>query len=185
MSALHLAEVHQAPPGPKRKRKDGDGGGSRGDRFYQDAQRIYADGRADADTRALLLAFAYAVVTAPPDDAVAQWTLIRQALGKTRTYGERLDKLIRNDAPRYVPPDAQPRSYDNLLQVCAAPRTRPYRSRPWTGATAAQLADQARRDEEDFRNTKGICGDTASEYVVEKLPDTGWHKLHYFCPRHQ
>ncbi|MBM9510065.1 hypothetical protein, partial [Actinacidiphila acididurans] len=41
------------------------------------------------------------------------------------------------------------------------------------------------RDEEDFRNTKGICGDTASEYVVEKLPDTGWHKLHYFCPRHQ
>lgn len=26
-AAPHLAEVHQAPPGPKRKRRDGDGGG--------------------------------------------------------------------------------------------------------------------------------------------------------------
>lgn len=181
-AALHLAEVHQAPPGPKRKRKGG--GGSRGEEFYQYAQRIYTDNRADADARALLLAFAYAIVTAPPDDGEAQWNLVRECLGKNRIRHERMWKLLRDDAPRYESPQFQSRSYDNLLQICTAPRLRPFRSRPWSGATAQDIAEQVKRDEEDFRNTKMICGARASEYVVEKLPDTGWHKLHYFCAAH-
>lgn len=182
-AALHLAEVHQAPSGPKRKRKDGGGGG--GPEFYEYAQRIYSDDRADGEARALLLALAYAVTTAHRDDGAGQWALVEQALGKGRGGRERMSKLIRDDAPRYVPPQSQPNNWDAMLRICSAPRLRPYRSRPWSGPTALHLADQAKRDAEDFRNTKGICGATASEYAVEKLPGTGWHRLHYFCTAHQ
>lgn len=182
-AALHLAEVYEALPGPKRKRKRG--GGGRGDEFYGYAQRIYADERANSDSRALLMAFAYAVVTAPPNDGSAQWDLIRQCLGKNRARHEWLRKLLRDDAPRYESPQFQARSYDNLLRICSAPRLRPFRSRPWSGANAQDIAEQVKRDEEDFRNVKMICGAQASDYVAEKLPGTGWHKLHYFCAAHQ
>jgi hypothetical protein len=49
------------------------------------------------------------------------------------------------------------------------------------------LADgpAAEPEEEDFRNRLGVCGSHATDYAVEKLPETGWHKLHYFCTRHQ
>lgn len=181
-AALHLAEVHQAPPGPKRKRKDGGGGG--GSEFYEYAQRIYSDDRADSDARALLMAFAYAIVTAPPEDGKAQWVLIKEALGQGRVR-PRLAELMRKDTPRYVSPMYEPASYDNLRGVCSAPRLRPFRSRPWSGANAQDIAEQAKRDEEDFRNTRMICGAQTSEYVIERLPDTGWHKLHYFCTAHR
>jgi len=181
-AALHLAHAHQAPPGPKRKRKDGDGGG--GSEFYEFAQRIYSDDRADGEARALLLALAYAVTTAHRGDGAGQWELVEQALGKGRGGRERLAKLIRDDAPRYVPPQYQPNGWDNLLRICSAPRLRPFRSRPWPGATAQDVAEQAKRDAEDLRNIKGICGGTASECAVEKLPGTGWHRLHYFCAAH-
>lgn len=182
-AALHLAEVHQAPPGPKRKRKDGgDGGGSE---FYEFAQRIYSDDRADGEARALLLALAYAVTTAHRDDGDGQWALVEQALGRGRGGRERMWKLIRDDAPRYVPPQYQQNNWGIMLRLCCAPRLRPYRSRLWPGATAQDIAEQAKRDDEDFRNTKSVCGATASEYAVEKLPGTGWYRLHYFCTAHQ
>lgn len=180
-AALHLAEVHQAPPGPKRKRKGGGGGGSE---FYEYAQRIYSDTRADSDARELLLAFAYAVVTIQ-DDGQAQWDLVRQALGRGRSYRPRLQQLIEQDLPRYLPPDRQEASPENLLRVCSAPRLRAFRSRPWPGATAKDIADQARRDEKDVRNTHMICGNSTSDYAIEKMPATGWHRLHYFCPAHR
>jgi hypothetical protein len=180
-AALHLAEVHQAPPGPKRKRK---GGGGNGGEFYEYAQRIYADDRADGGARALLLALAYAVTTAHRDDGPGQWALVKQALGRGRGGQESLSRLIRDDAPRYVPPQYQQNNWDVMLRICSAPRLRPYRSRPWLGATAQDIAEQAKRDAENVRNVKGICGATASEYAVEKLPGTGWHRLHYFCAAH-
>lgn len=180
-AALHLAEVHQAPPGPKRKRKDGGSGG--GSEFYEYAQQIYSDGRADSDTRALLLAFAYAVVTVP-GDGPTQWRLIKEALGQGHAR-PRLAELMRKDTPRYVSPMHTPASLNNLRGVCSAPRLRPFRSRPWPGANAQDIADQAKRDEADIRNTRMICGAQTTDYVIEKLPDTGWHKLHYRCAAHR
>jgi hypothetical protein len=183
-TALHLAHAHQAPPGPKRKRK---GGGDSGGEFYEFAKRIYADDRADGDARALLLAVAYAIVTVP-DDGKAQWDLVRQSLGRGR-YSHRhpLSEFAVRDVPRYVPPEYRPGGYDPLLRRCQAPRVRPYKSRPVHGytRTAAEQAAQDKRDAEDFRNVRGVCGEGNTESVLEKLPGTGWHKMHYFCPRHR
>lgn len=183
-AALQLARAEQLPPAPKRKRKDGDGGGD-GKAFYEYATRIYADDRADAQTRELLLAVAYAVVTCQPDDGHAQWELVRQALGVRKRGAYGLDRLIEHDVPRYVSPEYLPGGWDNMKRLCMAPRLRLFRSRPWKGATPDQIAAQARKDDEDFRNVEKICGNTAQDYVVEKLPGTGWHKLHYFCPAHR
>lgn len=187
-AALHLAEVHQAPPGPKRKRKDGDGGGSRGDRFYEFAKRIYADDRADGDARALLLAVAYAVVTVP-EDGKAQWALIREALGRAgrHTHHNPLAEFVEQDVPRYVSPEYQRGGYDPARRRCQAPRLRPYKERPPTKwvPTPEERAAREKRDAEDFRNVRGICGEGNTESVLEKLPETGWHKMHYFCPRHR
>lgn len=185
-AALHLAEVHQAPPGPKRKRK---GGGGSGGEFYEFAQRIYADDRADGDARSLLLAVAYAICTAPPDDGKAQWALVRQALGRgsRRAYRNPLAEFIEQDVPRYVPPEYQRGGYDPLKRRCQAPRLRPYKERwptKWV-PTPEERTAREKRDAEDFRNVHGICGESNTSSVLEKLPGTGWHKMHYYCPRHQ
>jgi hypothetical protein len=178
-AALHLAHAHQIPPGPKRKRKGGGGGGSA---FHEYATRIYADERADAHARELLLALAYAVTTAPAGDGSAQWDLVRKALGTRRTRRAGMAELILEDVPGYISP-LHDRRWES--RYCEAPRLRPYRSRPYPGATPQQVAELAKADEADFRNTDNVCGDVGQEYVVEKLPATGWHKVHYFCPRHR
>lgn len=181
-AALHLAPAREIPT-PKRKRKGG--GGDGGTEIYDYAKRIYADERADSEARELLLAIAYAVTTATPEDGHEQWALVRQCLGRGRARRSRKDQLIERDIPRYISPEYQPNDWDNLLRICQAPRLRPFKSRPWNGATPAQLADQRRKDEENFRNVRGICGNGASDCVTEKLPGTGWHKLHYFCTGHR
>ena len=179
-AARHLAHVHQPPPGPKRKRKGGGGGSD----FYEFATRIYNDDRADGPARELLLAVAFAVTTAPAGDGQAQWDLVRKCLGRGR-YRERLAQLVEKDVPRYVSPEYQPGGYDGTTRRCQGPRLRPYRERVNTaGWTAQQKADQDKRDAEDFRNVRGICGDPGQHSVLEKLPGTGWHKTHYFCNRH-
>lgn len=180
-TALHLAEVHQAPPGPKRKRK---GGGGNGSAFYEYAQRIYADERADAPARELLLAVAFAITTVP-GDGHEQWALVRRALGPSRTHRSRVAELAERDVPRYVPPEHQRGGNDPAKRRCQGPRVRPYRSRGWEGMTAAERAAVNGRDAEDFRNVLGICGEGNTESVLEKLPGTGWYKMHYFCPRHR
>lgn len=180
-AALHLAHAHQLPAPPKRKRK---GGGGNGNDFYEYAQRIYSDDRADPDARSLLLAVAFAV-TSIRDDGPAQWDLVRGSLGEGPRGKNLVRYLIERDVPRYIAPDRKPASHDNLLQICAAPRIRPYRTHPRMSWTPEDIAAQARRDEEDFRNVHGICGEGTTDHVVEKLSGTGWHKLHYFCQRHR
>ena len=183
-AALHLAQVHQAPPGPKRKRK---GGGGRGSQFYDYATQIYNDQRADGPARELLLAVAYAVTTPGVEgDGKAQWALVRKALGPTWGHRSRIEELVGRDVPQYVPPDRQVGGYSDWSRRCQAPRLRPYRERPVPGMeyTGAQRAAQVKREAEDFRNVEKICGDRGQERVLEKLPDTGWHRYRYFCPRH-
>lgn len=181
-AALHLAHVHQPPPGPKRKRKGSGGGGSE---FHEFATRIYDDDRADAPARELLLAVAFAVTTAQPGDGQAQWNLVRKCLGRTRTHRTRLAELVEKDVPRYVPPEYRPGGYDASKRRCLGPRVRPYRERiDTTGWTPQEKVEQEKRDAEDFRNVRGICGDPSQHEVLEKLPGTGWHKTHYFCNRH-
>uniref|UniRef100_UPI00131D8DD1 hypothetical protein n=1 Tax=Streptomyces capuensis TaxID=1464056 RepID=UPI00131D8DD1 len=185
-AALHLAQVHQVPPGPKRKRKGGGGGGRQ---FYEYATQIYNDSRADGPARELLLAVAYAITTVPPieGNGKAQWALVKKALGPTWGYRSRIEELVSRDVPQYVPPDRQVGGYSERTRRCRAPRLRPYRERTVPGHeyTSAQRIAQAKREEEDFRNVENICGDLGHDRVVEKLPDTGWHKYHYFCPRHR
>lgn len=187
-AALHLAHVHQPPPGPKRKRKDGGGGG--GD-FYEYASRIYEDERADAGARELLLAVAFAVTTAPPGDGKAQWELVRKALGPDRYGKSRTGGLVERDAPRYRSPlhfggHAGPHR-DPLHQLCSAPRLRPYKEAPPTLPGFNLLGDDETPAalEEDFRNALKVCGSPASDNALEKLPGTGWHKVHWFCNRHR
>lgn len=185
VAALHIAEVHQAPAGPKRKRKGGGGGGSE---FYEYAQRIYSDDRADSDARQLLLAVAYAVITAPAGDGTAQWNLVREALGKPsrRRLTARLADLVEKDAPRYVSPEYMPGGYDGVSRRCQAARLRPYKERvDTTGWNGLEREAQRKRDAEDFRNVRGICGDPGQITVVELLAGTGWRKNHYFCNRHE
>ncbi|MEU1078189.1 hypothetical protein ABZ404_36995 [Streptomyces sp. NPDC005878] len=182
-AALHLAQVHQVPPGPKRKRK---GGGGRGGEFYKYATRIYNDDRADGPARELLLAVAYAVATAPAGDGKAQWALVRKALGPSRSYRSRIEDLVGRDIPQYVPPDRQIGGHTERARRCQAPRLRPYRERhdPRRQYTGEQRIAQQKREAEDFRNVENICGDLGNERVVEKALDTGWHQYRYFCPRH-
>ncbi|MHA4819464.1 hypothetical protein ACXZ65_34505 [Streptomyces aculeolatus] len=184
-AALHLAHAHQPPPGPKRKRNGGDGGGQD---FYEFAKRVYADDRAGADARSLLLALAFAV-RAEPGDGKAQWALVRQALGTPPVHlvsRRSLTALIEDDVPRYTPPEHLPGGYDPTRRTCQGPRLRPYRTRMDPSRfSARQIAAQARRDEEDWRNTEGVCGERGQISVLEKQPGTGWHITHYFCNRHQ
>jgi hypothetical protein len=209
-AALHLAHVHQAPPGPKRKRKDGDDGGSNAE-FGRLASRIYQDARADHEAKELLLAVAYALHT-PHEGDTGAWTVAREALGQSRAGRWRIAELVARDAPCYKSPAQWSHRHDGeLYQLCSAPRLRPYKdkhaaarhvpaqgmltldlSQPDAASAAApgtvaeqQIAPARPEPEEDFRNRLGVCGSDATEYEIEKLPDTGWHKVHWFCSRHQ
>lgn len=186
--ALHVAHVHQ-PTRPKRKRKRGGGEGDGPERFARIAKRIYADDRADGDTRALLLAVAYAINLSGADgDGKSQWAAVRQALGigtGRRRYADPLAQLVGNDVPRYTSPPYMPGGYSDSARACQGPRLRPYQTRLPAGTDAAQRASWAKQDAEDFRNVQGVCGDSSQHEVTEKDPVTGWHTIHYFCTRHR
>jgi len=162
-TALHLAHVHQ-PPVKKRQPKRT--GGGNGDQFARLAHEIYQDKRADAQSRELLLAVAYAVTMAPLDEETSVWRAAVRALGPSSSNQSRLPGLVRHDRPHYEAPGHR-YGTDPLDRVCVGPRIRPY------------------PDPDDFRNTMNICGAPAQDCVVEKLPETGWHKNHWFCTRHR
>lgn len=180
-AALHLAHVHQAPVKKKQPKRTGGGNGGE---FAQLAHEIYQDKRADPESRELLLAMAYAITMAPLDEEISVWRAVVLALGPSRANQSRLPDLVRHDIPRYVSP-----RHDlgwNGLMYCRGPRLRPYKSKPWANETRAQMAARERQDAEDFRNVQNLCGEKCrdTDYALEKLPGTGWHAYHYFCPRH-
>jgi len=195
-AALHLAHAHQLPPAPKRKRKGG--GTDGGDRLGSLVRRIYKDQRADHESKELLLALAYALTTPREDDATA-WRTAREALGRDRVGYCRLNALVTRDAPCYKSPVLWSHRHDGeLFQLCSAPRLRPFKDKLAGAMQESMLSftidlrdanlpagEQPDEPEEDFRNRLGVCGSHATEYAVEKLPETGWHKVHYFCTRHQ
>lgn len=207
-AALHLAHAHQLRPGPKRKRKDGDGGGPDAE-FGRLARLIYSDERADHESRELLLALAYALTT-PRDGDRGPWAIAQTALGKNRIGQWRIAELVSRDAPRYKSPALYGHRHDSeLYQLCSAPRLRPYRDK-YAGAVPSALSltidfngddnetfgESSRptsitrsqpvpEPKEDFRNQLGVCGSEARDHAIEKLPGTGWHKVHWFCPRHR
>jgi hypothetical protein len=188
-AALHVAHVRQPPPGPKRKRKDGDGGGGEFDRY---ATRIYRDERAGHEAKELLLALAF-VLTHPREDGDKPFTAAKKLLGKNRIGDWRIRQLIANDAPRYESPIHRPfgRQDDEMFKRCCAPRLRPFKEpapveQPsLLSLTVAEPGRPPEHREEDFRNRLKVCGAEASDYVIERLPDTGWHKAHWFCTRHR
>lgn len=187
-AALHLAHAHQIPPGPKRKRKDGDGGN--GSEFARYARRIYQDKRADHESKELLLAIAYAL-TMPREEDASAWVVAREALGADRIGRPRLDELIRRDAPCYKSPVlySHRRDAEQLYQRCSAARIRPYPEPEPAGQGMFNLAADpdapVKPPEPDFRNRLGVCGSDASDYAIEQLPETGWHKVRWYCSRHR
>ncbi|MER5354673.1 hypothetical protein ABT093_30620 [Kitasatospora sp. NPDC002551] len=207
-AAVHLAHTHELPPGPKRKRKDGDGGG-RDAELGVLVRRIYQDDRAGHESKELLLALAYALTT-PRDGERGVWAIAQDALGKSRTGRWRIAELISNDAPRYMSPVLYSHRHDgDLYRLCSAPRLRPYRDKqasahpaqlgltidldtaeegPFSDGSPSPASSAGKRDpglDEDFRNRLGVCGNDASDYVIEKLPETGWHKVRWYCTRHR
>jgi hypothetical protein len=160
---LHVAEVHQAPVKKRRPKRTGGGNGKE---FGEYAHRIYQDERAGQEARSLLLALAYALTMAPLDEDESVWAAARKALGKPRTGQGTLQELVRADIPRYEAPGHR-WGDDPMDRICVGPRMRP-----------------APGGDDDFRNTMNICGARAGDRVIEKMPDTGWHKNHWFCARH-
>ncbi|MFI1202747.1 hypothetical protein ACH4VR_25445 [Streptomyces sp. NPDC020883] len=142
-------------------------GGDDGITFAEYAYRIYQDQRADAQSRQLLLAVTYALTMAPADENAHVWATVRAALGTGTSAPGSLRHLVRHDLPRYELPGT--RWGDAPLdRLCTGPRMRPH-------------PDGA----DDFRNRLNVCGAPAQEMAVEKLPGTGWHENHWFCPRHR
>jgi hypothetical protein len=196
-AALHLAHVHQPPPGPKRKRKDGDDDGPN-EQLGKFVRRIYQDERADHESKELLVSLAYAL-TIPREDGITVWKIAKEALGKDRIGRWRLIELIQRDAPCYKSPALFSHRRDGeLYQKSSAPRLRTFRqtSRPGDGQLGLDLLSldesgqtpqgpRVPQADDDFRNRLGICGNEATEYAVEKLPETGWHRVHWFCTRHR
>lgn len=157
---LHLAHVHQQPARNRRPKRTGDGDGNR---FAGLARRIYRDGRADPQSRELLLAVAYTLTMAPLDGEISEWQVTARALGPDRSGNNRLPDLLRHDIPCY----SSSAYSEPLSRVCGGPRVRPH-----------PVPDSV-------ENRLGICGAAAGQYALEKLPETGWYKYHWFCARHR
>jgi hypothetical protein len=187
-AALHLAHVHQPAPDPERKRKDGNGGGGEFDRL---ATRIYRDERANHEAKELLLALAF-VLTHPREDDEKPFTAAKNLLGRNRIGRWRIQQLIKKDVPRYESPTYYPTGPDDaLFKRCSAPRLRPFKEpvqveQPTLlGLTEEGAWQPVERPQQDFRNELKVCGADANDYAVERLPETGWHKAHWFCNRHR
>lgn len=181
-AALHLAHVEQPVPAPERKRGGGGGGGKD---FAEFANRIYQDDRADAQSRRLLLTFAYVICMQPTDDPKEQRRNIRKALGRDERhrYTDPLRALVEHDRPRYVAPDERPGGYAPSKRTCVGPRVRPFNKAEQMSLPAR--VEQVKRDAEDFRNTDNVCGAPGKHRVLEKLPGTGWYQWYWFCQRHR
>lgn len=168
-AALHLAHAQEIPPQKRRRKRGGSGGGGSGgggpaERFSSYAKRIYADERASAEVRSLLVAVAHAVSFGPPGEEWKAWERASRALGHPEDRGSRraLRDLIQLDVPRYAPPGHWEKQY------CVGLRLRPHPGGP-----------------EDFRNVEKVCGAPGKERAVERLPGTGWHRYHWYCDRHR
>ncbi|WUH94505.1 hypothetical protein OG900_33115 [Streptomyces sp. NBC_00433] len=159
-AALHLAEVHQAPPGPKRKRK---GGGGSGDGYDKFVARIYRDPRMTPEARELILLLAWLVARDPdrfdmfgePKGQV--WTRAAAILGEYPTWGRkgsRLSDLIDADRPRYEP-DKHAAVWQQRL--CSAPMIR----------------------------RAGECGQHAVSNALRVDLETGWRTPVWYCNRHR
>ncbi|MBD3004732.1 hypothetical protein [Streptomyces sp. 5-10] len=185
-AALHLAHTGQATPEPK---GEYGGGGGDGQSFVEYAQRIYQDDRADAKSRRLLLAFAYVVTMQPTSEPKELYRSIRKALGRDDRdrYVDTFRELIEHDVPRYIAPNEWPGGHEPWKRQCIGPRLRAFKGRPYNAhqMTPSQRVAQNKRDAEDDRNTMKICGAPGKHRVLEKLPDTGWYRWHWFCDRHR
>lgn len=186
-AALQLARAQQLPPAPKRRRKDSDGGGP-GD-FDRFATRIYKDERANHEAKELLLALAFAI-THPREEGEGPFVAAAKLLGFDKAGRKRIATLISADAPRYESDFRRPASRDDeMFKRCAGPRLRPFKEPAPAQQAMFNLLDDGTTPEpeprEDFRNRLKVCGAEASDYVIERLPDTGWYKAHWFCNRHR
>lgn len=143
------------------------------DYFAATVTGIYADQRADPQTRELLIAMAYAIsIGQHPDTNL--WNTVSTALGRTNTGRPRHKELVRRDVPRYVEPGRE-----SLIEgICEAARHRPYTPRDASHYGKAKATD-------DHRNTDRVCGAHGTLHVTERDPRTGWHILHWFCSRHR
>lgn len=203
-AALHLAEVHQAPPGPKRKRKGGGGGGDGYDKLVC---RVYRDPQMTPEARELILLLAWLVARDP--DRLDQfgepkgkvWSRAAEILGDYPTWshrkGSRLADLIDADRPRYEP-DKRADIWQQRL--CSAPMIRragecgqhavnsALRVDPETGWRTPvwycnRHRDYGRAAEAAFRNTSGVepipnAGGLMPSYLSNENGDEGWIKLY-------
>lgn len=158
-AALHLAHAHQAPPGPKRKRK---GGGSNGDGYDALVRRVYQDKRMTPEARELILLLAW-LIKRDPDrydedgNPRSVWDRAAPILGEYKGYRgrteSRLADLIDADRPRYEP-DMRADIWQH--RICAAPMIR----------------------------RQGECGQHAIDHSLIVDPDTGWRTPAWYCRRH-
>lgn len=120
-AALHLAEVHQAPPGPKRKRKGGGGGGDGYDAFVE---QLYRDPGMGRKTREIALMLAWLIARDPNRLNAGVWPRAEAILGFTK-HGRHTQSvaalLVADDLPRYEIDRTGPEWLD---QTCAAPMIR-------------------------------------------------------------
>jgi hypothetical protein len=156
-AALHLAEVHHAPPGPKRKRG---GGGSGGDGYDRLVARVYRVPLMTPEARELILLLAWLVRRDPDRPSVGTngvWKRAAAVLGEYQTWGpkgSRLADLTDADRPRYDP-DTRADIWQKRL--CSAPMIR----------------------------REGECGQHAVDHTLKVDPATGWRTPVWFCNRHR
>ncbi len=158
-AALHLAEVHQAPPGPKRKR--GGGGGS-GDGYDAFVTRVWQDERHTPESRELLLAMAW---------------LLRRDPNANDLHGNRINVFKRaTDLLGYTGSGQRKRARIAQLVWGDRPRYEQTKSPgPWRYGPCE--APMIRRD--------GPCGQESVNNTYTVDPGTGWHTPAWFCRRHE
>jgi hypothetical protein len=200
-AALHIAHIHQPPPGPKRKRK---GGGTTGDGYDTLVARVWQDQRLTPEARELLLLIAW-VLRRDPNRGNDDWTMWGRAteiLGKGTRNKPRLAELLNDDRPRYEP---DWRSGPWQQSVCAAPMIRragecgqnatehALRIDPATGwqepiwycsrhrefGRAAQAAYRTQDKPFPIPNRGGML----PSYLVHKNGDAGWAKLYEWASK--
>ncbi len=157
-AALHLAHVHQAPPGPKRKRGGGGGGGG----YDAFVNRVWQDKRHTPESRELILAMAWLMRHDPNrvDENGNRVNVFRRATdllgysGTGRHKRARIAHLIWGDRPRYEHDRSDGRW---RYGTCEAPMIR----------------------------REGLCGQGSVDNTYTVDPDTGWRTPVWFCRRHE
>jgi len=154
-AALHLAEVHQAPPGPKRKRKGGGGGD---DGYDTLVEQVYRDKRMTSESRELILLLAWLNKRDPArydNDGtyISTWDRSEKILGLDVLGRSQTALLIDADRPRYEPDKSEAIWHEDR---CSAPMVR----------------------------RAGECGQRATAKSFNVDPVTGWHTPIWYCSRH-